>query len=188
MTTSTYATLAVGLLELALAAIVFYHLRRFLRDFPWLIPLGIFFALRGIVRIAGPLGIGEGETVAAMTDAVAVAILVLLVLGLEQTAVGLSFATEKADEKQSEYERALRDYRTLVRHRIATPLTAIRGAAITLRDVPGLSENDVRALVAAIDDAARRLEHVALDPEPHNPSENGLHPKPQLTGEGRQFR
>jgi signal transduction histidine kinase len=59
---------------------------------------------------------------------------------------------------------ALDDYRTLLRHRIATPLTVIRGSAVTLRDLPGLRNEEVKQLADAIERATQDLERAALDP------------------------
>jgi len=60
----------------------------------------------------------------------------------------------------------LHDYGALVRHRLATQLTVIRGSALTLRDLPALHDDEVRQLAAAIERAAHELEHATLDPVP----------------------
>ena len=58
---------------------------------------------------------------------------------------------------------ALRDERMLLRHRMATPLTVIRGSAVTLRDVATLSDGEIMQLVSAIERATRDLERAVVD-------------------------
>ena len=70
---------------------------------------------------------------------------------------------DAAPRARAEDDSTLHDYRVLVRHRIATPLTVIRGCAATLRDFPTSSREEVLQLVAAIEGATRELERVALD-------------------------
>ncbi len=74
-------------------------------------------------------------------------------------------AVADARRQRDAYERALRDYHALMRHRIATPLTVIRGASETLLNVETLGETDRIALLRAIEGAAQALEAVALDPQ-----------------------
>lgn len=83
-------------------------------------------------------------------------------LGLETTQLRLREA--EAEWRAAEYERALRDYTMLIRHRLATPLTAIRGAALTLLGRDGLAEHDRRALLDLIAEQGALLERLALDP------------------------
>lgn len=61
------------------------------------------------------------------------------------------------------YDRALRDYTQLLRHRIANPLTAITAGLATLRDIE--VDDATRAeIMATIFEQARALERVALQP------------------------
>ena len=95
--------------------------------------------------------------------------------GLETTA--LRSRELEAEWRQAEYERALRDYTTLVRHRLATPLTVIRGAALTLRERPDLPEQERRRLLDLIAEQGERLERLALEPTPRA-EESELRPVP----------
>jgi signal transduction histidine kinase len=82
--------------------------------------------------------------------------------------------------RSEEYARALADYRRLARHRLATPITAIRGSLATLRDIPDLDEATQRELLAAAEEQAERLQQVALDPEIAAAEERGLRPTPEV--------
>jgi signal transduction histidine kinase len=106
-------------------------------------------------------------------------VLALLVVGLERTVRGLRYAGDTAAARANEYERALRDYRRLARHRIANPLAVVRGGAATLRELE-LDEAQRAEIVRAIEEAALELERVALHPEPERPEERGLRPRPEL--------
>ena len=97
--------------------------------------------------------------------------------GLETT--NLRIRELEASSTAAEYERALRDYTTLIRHRLATPLTAIRGAALTLRARPELSERERDALLDLIAEQGELLERLALDPVVRV-EERELRPVPEL--------
>ena len=82
--------------------------------------------------------------------------------------------------REQEYERALADYRRLARHRLANPLTAIRGGVSALRTLPDLDDERRAELLAMIEREALRLEHIALDPATRTPEESTLHPQPRV--------
>ena len=169
--------LALGVIQLVLAALVLRNLGRFGRAFPWLTALMAFFALRGVDRLYVALADEEPVVFSAVLDGLLLVILVLLLVGLEGTVRGLRIAIDDAELRTVEYERALADYRTLARHRLANPLSAIRGGITTLREVDVDPETRER-LLAMIAEEARRLEQVALDPEPTRPEERALRPRP----------
>jgi signal transduction histidine kinase len=169
------------MLEVVLALGIVRHLWRSRRRFPWAIALAAFFLLRGLDRVTvvaldrqpAPLGIA--------VDGLLVAVLAVLLLTIERVARGLDLALDEARLQEGEYRRALADYRTLVRHRLANPITAIIGGVGTLKE---LSREDRRLrdeLLDLIHSEARRLEAVSLDPrDALGPEERGLRPRPDL--------
>ncbi|HVM69017.1 MAG TPA: hypothetical protein VM204_04190 [Gaiellaceae bacterium] len=179
MTGSEWLDLALGLMQLLLAAAVLRHLRGFGRAFPWLAALMVYFALRGTQRVYGAFADEGEQALLLLGDLVLLVVLVLLLVGLERTVRGLRLAVDDAEARAQEYARALRDYRRLARHRIGNPLSVIRGGAATLRELE-LGATDREALLRSIEDAAVELEHVALDPSPERPEERGLEPRPQV--------
>jgi signal transduction histidine kinase len=172
--------LTLGLLELALAVVALRHLFRYGRRFPWLALLGLFFVARGADRIYAVFASGEDVGVLLALDALAVAVLLLLLARLDVTVRGLQRAEEEADWNRSEYERALRDYRSLVRHRLANPLTVLRGGIETLaaRDAE-LASTAREELVDVLRSELERLEATALEPSPIAPEEAELRPVPR---------
>jgi hypothetical protein len=100
----------------------------------------------------------------------------------ESVAAGLHVdANEKlaaAFEDSQEYQRAVRHYRDIVRHRIANPLQIVKGMAITLVNDDSMGQQQVQMLDAIIE-AAYRLERATLfDPDSQSAVEQVLHPKP----------
>ena len=173
-------SLVIGALELALALVVLRHLGRFGRAFPWLALLMAFFALRGVDRLfVGFVG-DEPAALSLVSDTVLVAVLILLIVGIERMVRGLRLTQDEAAFREREYERALTDYRRLARHRLANPLAAIRGGVTTLREVRGLDADARDEMLAIIDAEARRLEQIALDPDSTSEEERELRPKPEL--------
>jgi signal transduction histidine kinase len=102
--------------------------------------------------------------------------LVILVLAVGAIVFALRHAL-RMRLRQQEYERALRDYRSLARHRLANPLTVIRGGLETLRSQK-LSRRQRDELIEAIAIEAARLESVALDPRANGDEERELRPEP----------
>jgi len=101
---------------------------------------------------------------------------VVLVVAAAATLLALRHAL-RLRLRQQEYERALRDYRSLARHRLANPLTVIRGGLETLR-TQKLSRRQRDELIEVIAQEAARLESVALDPSANGDEERGLRPDP----------
>jgi len=95
---------------------------------------------------------------------------------LEVAAAKLAEATSDSEE----YQRALFDYTTLVRHRIANPLQSIVGAAATLKARPDLPEDQRLTLLDVIVKEAVVLERICLTPKIMHPSEDALAPTPSF--------
>lgn len=171
----------IGTLELVLAAYVLARLWRFRRGFPWLIAPSGFFFLRGADRIAKGLFGDAPSVLGYLIDPLILAVLVLLLFSIDRIVSGLAEAEDAAELREREYARALIDYRRLARHRLATPVTAILGAARYLYELDPQDE-DVRAeLVEMIGEAAARLERVSLDPHSElEADERSLRPAPSL--------
>ena len=175
---SDAVNIAVGVLQVLFALVVARHIARFGRAFPWLLVLIAFFFVRGTDRIYS--GISESERLGIAVDLVALACVVLLMLGIDKTVRALRASQDEAAFRSEEYERALADYRRLARHRLANPITAIRGSISTLRDLPDLDEATRRQLLETVDAEARRLEQVALDPDVASAEERTLRPTPNV--------
>jgi signal transduction histidine kinase len=180
VTATDVFNLVVGVLELALAGVVLLQLGRFGRAFPWLAALTAFFAVRGADRVyvafAGP----EPVELALVANGFVVLVLVLLLVGVERTAMALRLAQEEAEHRRDEYARALAHYRVLARHRLANPITAIRGGIATLKALPDLDRTEARRMLELVDAEAERLEHLALDPRPIHAEERALRPQPDV--------
>src|SRR4051812_40200472 len=165
---------AVGILQVALALVIGRRLGRLGRRFPWLAVLTLFFALRGVTRLAETAAGHRIDRLGEPVDVLLVVALVLFIVGFDRTIRGLLLAEGAAQYREQEYERALADYRRLARHRLANPLTAIRGGVSALRTLPDLDDERRSELLAMIEREALRLEHVALDPTVRAPEESML--------------
>jgi signal transduction histidine kinase len=172
--------LILGFAEILLATIVLLHLGRFGRSFPWLVALVIFFIVRGIDRIyVGALG-HEPFIAPVMTDGFLIAVVVLLLFGMRRTVLALRRSIEDAEWRKSEYERALIDYRALVRHRLANPLTVIMAGVEMLRHSPAARTDDERSILENVYWSARRLNQVSIEAEPLSEEEERLDPRPRI--------
>ncbi len=138
----------------------------------------VFFVVRGADRVYSAFA--DGESLGIAVDAPLVAVLVLLIVGIDRTVSVLQAARDDASHRRDEYERALRDYERLVRHRIVNPLTAIRGSIQTLREMADLDPGAQRELLEVIDAEARRLENVVVEPSVASEEERGLNPRPDV--------
>jgi signal transduction histidine kinase len=176
-TASDAVGFVVGLLEVALAAVVVRYLFRFGRAFPWLAALLVFFVLRGTARVYETFSAQAVAEIDLALDAFIILVILLLIGGLERTVAGLKLAFDEAALRRREYERALVDYRTLARHRLANPIAAIVGSveALELKDVDAETR---QRLLEILRTEALRLRQVALEPEPLGPEERSLQPKP----------
>lgn len=187
MTVVGALNLAAGALQIGLAVAVLRYLRDFARTFPWLVALALFCAVRGAdLFYLGITGVDRREILAA-SDALIVIMLVLLISGLGRTVAALRRAEADAAVRTAEYERALVDYRTLVRHRVANRIAAIRGSVQTLSARGGsLDGDEVRALLQLLEEQTARLAREALDERLYSarsraPEEKPLHGRPRLS-------
>jgi signal transduction histidine kinase len=172
--------LILGCAETLLALVVLFRLGRFGRSFPWLAALVAFFVVRGIDRIyTGALG-REPPVAPVITDAVLLAVVVLLLIGMQRTVFALRRSIDDADWRKSEYERALLDYRSLVRHRLANPLTVVLAGVAMLRRSAAARPEQEQLILEDVNLAARRLEQVSIDVEPLSEEEEPLDPTPRL--------
>jgi signal transduction histidine kinase len=169
----------LGSLEAVLALVVLRHLARFGRAFPWLAALMAFFFLRAANRFYVAFAGDEPLAFSLLVDGPAVVLLLLLLFGIERMIRGLQAVEDEAAVREAEYERALVDYRRLMRHRIANPLAAVRGGIQSLKDLPDLSNEERTILVDSAQEAVRRLEHVALNPKPLSREEGALEGRPR---------
>jgi signal transduction histidine kinase len=179
MDASEVLSLVIGSLQLALAFVVGVRLGRYIRPFPWLAALTLFFGIRGAMRIYASFAGEAPESVALPVDLLLLAALVLLIVGIERTGRGLVLAENAALYREQEYRRALTDYRRLARHRLANPLSVIRGGVIALRTLE-LTPAEREQLLDSIEQESERLENVALEPDPTGPEERLLRPRPDL--------
>ena len=170
-------SLLIGLLQVLLAVVAVRELGRYARAFAWLVALGLFFVLRGGMRIYAAFAGSVPETLAVGVDVLLLVVLALLIVGLDQTVRGLQLAENEALYREEEYARALTDYRRLARHRLATPLTVLRSGTTALRSLDLDARQRVEVL-DALEEASRKLEQVALEPEPMSPEERSLEPRP----------
>jgi signal transduction histidine kinase len=171
--------LILGFAETLLALVALLHLGRFGRSFPWLAALVIFFIVRGVDRIyVGALG-HEPFIAPVLTDAFLIAVVVLLLLGMRRTVLALRRSIDDAEWRKSEYERALGDYRALVRHRLANPLTVVLAGVEMLRHAGARSDSE-RTILEDVYRGVRRLTEISVDAEPLSEEEEGLEPRPRI--------
>jgi signal transduction histidine kinase len=172
----------IGVLEIALAAIVVRHLWRVHKGSPWLAVLTAFFLVRGGDRLLAAFTARGEQALALVLDALLLLVLALLLVTMERVVRGLELAEDGARVREKEYARALADYRRLVRHRLATPLTAIFGSVRFLRELdPG--EDALRdELLDTVERETTRLKSVCLEPDDQlRPEERELRPRPHLS-------
>ncbi|MCW2955296.1 MAG: hypothetical protein JWO69_165 [Thermoleophilia bacterium] len=91
----------------------------------------------------------------------------------------LRHVVDGARARAAEYERARRHYTVVVRHRIANPLTVIKGAAQTLEreQLPDDVRHELRLAIIA---AAEQLEAISLGPAPAGTEEHELDAVPDV--------
>lgn len=176
--------LAIGGLEIILAATVLRQFWRFRRGFPWLVVLTSFFMLRGADRVARAFTGDAARTFGFALDAVLLLVLVLLLFTIGRVVRGLEFAEDAALLRESEYRRALADYRRLVRHRLATPLTSILGSVRFLQELEPSELGLREQLLQTLEREAIRLKSVCLDPADElKAEERDLRPRPNIGSE-----
>lgn len=114
--------------------------------------------------------------------AVMVVLLAYLLLFASRTMMMMAERAASADERRREYERALRDYEELVRHRVANPLTVITsGVDLLAAKMPeACGDTQLAPVLASISAAAQQLRDVSLDPSHLRPEEASLRPMPDV--------
>jgi signal transduction histidine kinase len=155
--------LAIGALEMLLAAAALCHLSRLRWLAPWPLALGAFFLLRGIDRSGRAFGVEAPAALSFAADTILGSLLFLILVGHRRFVRRAGRALESAQLREAEYQRALTDYRILARHRLANPITAISGSINTLCTLD--VDHDVRnQLLETIRREAERLANISLDP------------------------
>lgn len=169
----------IGFAEASLALVILLYLRRLWRSFPWLAALALFFVLRGIDRIyVGALG-KEPPVAPIITDGFLLVAVVLLLLGVRKTLSEIRRSIDAAEWQKSEYERALSDYRALVRHRLANPLTIVLAGVETLR-LTGEKTREERVILDSVYEGIQRLRRISLEAAPISAEEESLEPRPRI--------
>ena len=179
-----WVNLIAGATQIVFALAVAVELIRLKRGLPPVALLLIaFFIVDGLVAFNRPDSLFGYN---ANLDAVLIAIDLIVLLGLlvyVRRLVRAALRTvDEAELRAREYERARRDYTSLLRHRIANPLMAIEGAARTLRARRG-DEARREQLLEAIIQASENLEQISLDPRSRGVEELELEPVPRVGNE-----
>jgi signal transduction histidine kinase len=184
---ANWVNLIAGSIQIVLALAVAVELIRLKRSpSPVALLLIAFFVVDGLVALNRPDPLFGYS---ANLDAVLVAIDLIVLLGLlvyvRRLVLAALRTVDEAELRAREYERARRDYTSLLRHRIANPLMAIGGAARTLRAKRG-DEAKQEQLLEAIIQASDSLEQISFDPELESEIERELEPSPQVDGDHRR--
>jgi signal transduction histidine kinase len=114
-----------------------------------------------------------------LLELIGTVVAVLILVRASHIADVIAVIVDEARYRAFEYERARRDYTQIVRHRIANPLTIIKGATQTL-DGRALDEATRHELRTAIIEAAERLEAISLEPIRRGREEYELDPVPRV--------
>lgn len=166
----------IGVVHFAVAIVLLVSVRRAASRFPWLLALAAFFAVRGVDRLINAVE-DPPALVGLLADLCVAVTLVLLLVGLPRTLTALRSAYDDAQQQTESYSRALRDYRALVRHRLANPLAALRGGVQGLRELE-LTAAEQRRLLAMLHEQVLRLEQLSLEPQPNGAEERALRATP----------
>jgi signal transduction histidine kinase len=171
-----------GVVELAVAVLVLLGVRtRLGRIAPiaWLIVS--YFAIEALVSFNRIFTLHDPHGAlsrAVILEIVGTVIIIALLANASRIVGAIAFVVDEARYRAAEYARARHDYTQVVRHRIANPLTVIKGAAQTL-DVGELDEQMRHALRLAIFEAAQQLEDISLEPIRLGDEEREFDPVPR---------
>ena len=176
-----WVNLVAGATQIVIAIAVAVELVRLRRGFPTIALLLIaFFLLDGVVALNRPDPVlGYSPDLDAVLIAIDLAILLGLLVYVRRLVRGALHTVDEAKLRAREYERARRDYTSLLRHRIANPLMTIEGAARTLRARRGDQEKQEQLLETIIE-ASQNLEKISLEPRPRGAEELDLEPVPRI--------
>jgi signal transduction histidine kinase len=156
-----------GVVELTVAVVIVLGVRaRLGRVAPlaWLVVS--YFAIEALISFNRVFVLSDRDGTLSrvvILEVVGTAIILLILANASRIASAIAFVVDEARYRAAEYERARYDYTQVVRHRIANPLTVIKGASQTL-DIGELSEEMRHALRLAIFEAAQQLEAISLEP------------------------
>lgn len=176
-----YTALLQGFFRLAVALFILLELRRLaLGSPPVAVALGAFFLVNGAASLNDSELIGYEPTLAAALDLGSVLVLGFLLVSARRLVRATLFTVDEAAYQMHEYERARRDYQSVVQHRMFGPLATIRSAAETIRSGLVPAGKPTRDLLDTIVEASEELEYVVLEPEQRRLEERGLEPIPRL--------
>ncbi len=181
-----YTDLIAAVINFAIAVGVVWQVRR-LRSVglpPVVWALAAFFLLRTFSRLNQQEGIPplNNVTLEITLDIVTDAILIYLLLNVGKIARALLATFDEANFRAGEYDRALRHYTQIVRHRMMNPLTVITGSAQTLK-TGAVSDPDVHSsLCDVILRMAEEVERTTLEPERRDARERELDAIPSRAG------
>lgn len=182
--------LILGLLNGTVAAIILLRGRSSGRMAIPLMVLASFFTIRAFARMSAAFDVDDSSVVSVgvgqALDVLLVAALVGILVTIERVMRGVAAVEDAARYRKEEYERANRHYTQVVRHRMMNPIAAIRGAALTLRDRPEITDPTRGQLLDAIIDGCGELEQVSLVPERRDELERDLDAVPRIDHERRR--
>jgi signal transduction histidine kinase len=156
-----------GIVELSIAVLILLGVRsRLGRVAPiaWLIVS--YFTIEALVSFNRVFAVtDQAGTLSRVVilEIIGTVIVVFMLSNASRIVDAIAFTVDEARYRAAEYTRARYDYTQVVRHRIANPLTVIKGAAHTL-DIGELDEEVRHTLRRAIIDAAQQLEEISLEP------------------------
>lgn len=148
----------------------------------------VMWALAGFFAIDALVALNRSELVwsrsesfvyATTFDIAALLMLGVVFLNARNLARAAISSVDLARYRAAEYERARRDYRQIVRHRIMNPLAVVDGAARTLQAEHSLDSDTREQLLQAIIDSAQVLKDVTLEPERRDELERDLDALPR---------
>jgi signal transduction histidine kinase len=176
-----WVNLIAGITQIVIAVVVVFELIRLRRGFPRVALLLIaFFIVDGAVAINRPDPLFScSPALDAVLTVIDMVVLIGLLAYVRRLARGALRTVDEASLHAREYERARRDYTTLIRHRLANPVMTISGAARTLQAGRG-DEVKRERLLQSIVEASEDLEKISFDPQLENAAESGLEPIPWL--------
>ncbi len=182
-----WVNLVAGAVQIVFALMVALALIRLRRGMPPVaLLLIVFFVVDGLVALNRPDPLfGYNADLDAVLTVIDLIVLLWLLIYAGRLGRAAIRTVDEAELRAREYERARRDYTSLLRHRIANPLMTIEGAARTLRARRGDPEKREQ-LLDSIVDASEKLKAISLDPRKRRVEELELEPTPRAPDEDRE--
>ncbi len=173
-----YVDLIAATINFAIAVGVVWQVRR-LRRFglpPVVWAVAAFFLLRTFTRLNQQEGVPplNNVTLEITLDVLTDLILVYMLLNIGKITRALLATFDEANFRAAEYDRALRHYTQIVRHRMMNPLTVIKGAAQTLKTGAVRDTTVHSSLCDVILRMADEVEQTTLQPERRDAREHEL--------------